>query len=250
MAGTYTYEQGVVLDQLGAVLIVQGFVGRFYASNDDLYAAALYDANGTGIEALPVTNSVYPPFRADVQTGFLDFGTGIRLPVKSVEYMDAGPQAAAAQRAAEDAAASAAASAQSAAQNGGSTPGTGGGVSDHGQLSGLGDDDHTQYLTAARGDARYDTAAAAATKVATAVSTSSTADRNRTNHSGIQGQSTIDGLLAALVSRPQFVTVTTGAEARPTGSEKVIWVDTRTGTPARPTNMQSSVDIWLSPKAP
>ncbi|MGA1076607.1 MAG: hypothetical protein ACO307_15965, partial [Ilumatobacteraceae bacterium] len=32
----------------------------------------------------------------------------------------------------------------------------GGGVTDHGALTGLADDDHTQYLTAARGDARYD----------------------------------------------------------------------------------------------
>ena len=33
--------------------------------------------------------------------------------------------------------------------------GTGGGVTDHGALTGLGDDDHPGYLTAARGDARY-----------------------------------------------------------------------------------------------
>jgi hypothetical protein len=35
----------------------------------------------------------------------------------------------------------------------------GGGVTDHGALTGLGDDDHTQYLTEARGDARYYTQA-------------------------------------------------------------------------------------------
>ncbi|MGL4566037.1 MAG: hypothetical protein ACRCVD_12140, partial [Halioglobus sp.] len=35
----------------------------------------------------------------------------------------------------------------------------GGGVSDHGALTGLGDDDHTQYLNNARGDARYTPAA-------------------------------------------------------------------------------------------
>ncbi len=34
--------------------------------------------------------------------------------------------------------------------------GGGSGVTDHGALTGLGDDDHTQYLTNARGDARYD----------------------------------------------------------------------------------------------
>ena len=35
------------------------------------------------------------------------------------------------------------------------TGGGGGGVSDHGALTGLADDDHTQYLNNARGDARY-----------------------------------------------------------------------------------------------
>jgi hypothetical protein len=41
-------------------------------------------------------------------------------------------------------------------QGGGSGGGGGGGgVTDHGALTGLGDDDHTQYLTAARGDIRY-----------------------------------------------------------------------------------------------
>lgn len=33
--------------------------------------------------------------------------------------------------------------------------GGGGGVTDHGALSGLADDDHTQYLNTTRGDARY-----------------------------------------------------------------------------------------------
>ena len=33
--------------------------------------------------------------------------------------------------------------------------GGGGGVMDHGMLTGLADDDHLQYLTASRGDARY-----------------------------------------------------------------------------------------------
>lgn len=36
-----------------------------------------------------------------------------------------------------------------------STGGSGGGVTDHGLLTGLGDDDHTQYLNTTRGDARY-----------------------------------------------------------------------------------------------
>lgn len=39
------------------------------------------------------------------------------------------------------------------------TAGGGGGVTDHGVLTGLGDDDHAQYLTQAKGDARYYTEA-------------------------------------------------------------------------------------------
>lgn len=38
----------------------------------------------------------------------------------------------------------------------GTAGGGGGGVTDHGALTGLEDDDHTQYLNNARGDARYD----------------------------------------------------------------------------------------------
>ena len=38
---------------------------------------------------------------------------------------------------------------------GGSGGGSGGGVSDHGMLAGLEDDDHPQYLTEVRGDIRY-----------------------------------------------------------------------------------------------
>ena len=40
-------------------------------------------------------------------------------------------------------------------RRGASGTGTGGGVTDHGALAGLGDDDHPQYLNNTRGDARY-----------------------------------------------------------------------------------------------
>ena len=45
-----------------------------------------------------------------------------------------------------------------------------GGVTDHGALSGLDDDDHTQYLNNARGDARYDALGAAAAAKSDAIS--------------------------------------------------------------------------------
>ncbi len=50
--------------------------------------------------------------------------------------------------------------------NTGWAPAGSGGVDDHGALTGLGDDDHTQYHNNARGDARYDAIGAATSAVA------------------------------------------------------------------------------------
>lgn len=47
--------------------------------------------------------------------------------------------------------------------SGGVDHSSGGGVTDHGALTGLSDDDHSQYLNIARGDARYDALGAATT---------------------------------------------------------------------------------------
>ena len=68
--------------------------------------------------------------------------------------------------------------------------GEGGGVTDHGDLEGLADDDHPQYLTEDRGDDRYDLTGAAAAAQAFAI--------QRANHSGVQAIATIIGLQAAL----------------------------------------------------
>lgn len=70
----------------------------------------------------------------------------------------------------------------------------GGGVTDHGALTGLADDDHTQYLNVARGDARYytetesdallagkETAGAAATAQANAIATASSDATTKAN---------------------------------------------------------------------
>lgn len=108
------------------------------------------------------------------------------------------------------------------------TPGTG--VTDHGALSGLADDDHTQYYNEARGDARYSqlghthtaseisdstaagrtllTAAdAAAQRTALSVESTTqlnardTANRDRANHTGAQAIATVTGLQTALDSK-------------------------------------------------
>lgn len=76
--------------------------------------------------------------------------------------------------------------------------GSGGGVSDHGLLAGLGDDDHTQYLNNTRGDARYYTKGQVDTMVNNAASQNSAVDRNRANHTGTQAINTIAGLQDAL----------------------------------------------------
>lgn len=52
----------------------------------------------------------------------------------------------------------------------------GGGTSDHGSLTGLGDDDHTQYLNNTRGDARY--AALSHTQAASTISDSTVVGRS------------------------------------------------------------------------
>ncbi|QNH62203.1 hypothetical protein [Hymenobacter sediminicola] len=59
-----------------------------------------------------------------------------------------------------------------------------GGVSDHGVLQGLGDDDHPQYFNAAR--------------LTQVLATANEANRNRANHTGRQDISTIEGLQAVL----------------------------------------------------
>lgn len=111
------------------------------------------------------------------------------------------------------------------------TGGTGGATA-HSQLSGLGSDDHPQYLTAARGDTRYYNRAAVDTAVAAAATSASAADRNRSNHTGQQAQSTVIGLDSALISRLVVVQVATGSETRPISGGTVLWVSPLGLTPA------------------
>ena len=79
---------------------------------------------------------------------------------------------------------------------------SGGGVSDHGLLTGLTDDDHTQYHNNTRGDARYYTQTAldggqldnryyTETETDALLAANSTGDRARGNHTGTQALSTL-----------------------------------------------------------
>ncbi len=82
--------------------------------------------------------------------------------------------------------------------------GGGGGVTDHGLLTGLGDDDHLQYHNDARGDARYYTQS----QVDTALS-----GKSNTGHSHASGSITdlseaIDDRVAALLAAGSNISIT------------------------------------------
>src|SRR5690606_4786472 len=65
---------------------------------------------------------------------------------------------------------------------------------------GLLDDDHPQYLTEGRGDVRYYTREQAAQLIANAVSAAAPANRDRSNHTGVQSISTITNLESRLAA--------------------------------------------------
>lgn len=113
-------------------------------------------------------------------------------------------------------------------------------VTAHGALSGLGNDDHPQYLNQARGDARYYTKTQSdnntSSAVASAIATSSPEDRKRANHSGTQEISTIVGLSAALADYEDRIedleTNGTGGGGNPDAIVYRAW--TGTAWPPRP----------------
>lgn len=82
----------------------------------------------------------------------------------------------------------------------GTVAGGSGGVSVHGLLSGLGQDDHTQYLNNSRGDARYYTKSQVDTIANNAANQTSSADRARGNHTGTQAIATVTGLETRLAN--------------------------------------------------
>ncbi len=108
------------------------------------------------------------------------------------------------------------------------------GVTDHGALTGLGDDDHTQYHNDSRGDARYQPSAAAA---ANRVITSAGADRTKqgtdlTYASGVLSRASGQLMLSAPSGQPIVIDQTgTGASinigANVTGN-RTIAIGTRT----------------------
>ena len=76
----------------------------------------------------------------------------------------------------------------------------GGGVTDHGALSGLQDDDHLQYHTDARGDARYYTKEATGSLVANSVDAARPSLLDRGNHTGFQSIASVTNLESRLAA--------------------------------------------------
>jgi len=121
----------------------------------------------------------------------------------------------------------------------------GGGTSSHGALSGLGNDDHPQYLTQVRALNLLYSRNQVDAMVAAAATQTSAADRDRGQHTGKQGISTIDGLQEALDAAggggagpdvPRFVIVASGNEPRPAGAVVVLWLDGRDPSTPQPVN--------------
>lgn len=169
-------------------------------------ALPIADMNGNAISS--ISGNAYgqsQQFRSTKLAVLVKFG-GVFVQAPSIEMFDlvqtstdAVALAQEAQTAAQLSAAAAQAAAASAAGGGGS-----GGVTDHGALSGLADDDHLQYLNTTRGDARYFTQAQTNTAITTATNAASTADRNRANHSGTQSASSISDFTPAVQAVPGF----------------------------------------------
>lgn len=113
----------------------------------------------------------------------------------------------------------------------------GGGVTDHGALMGLGDDDHTQYLNTTRGDARYYTKA----QVDTALG--SKADTTVTD--GLDGR--IDALESetplSATDTPRYLLFNTTWPARPADTRMTFYIggDPNTDTPSD----SIAGDVWI-----
>jgi hypothetical protein len=94
-----------------------------------------------------------------------------------------------------------------------------GGTSDHGQLQGLADDDHPQYHTDARGDARYSQLGHNHDGAYEAAGTASTALASHVAAAGAHPISGVDGLVAALaLLAPLLSPALTGTPTAPTAS--------------------------------
>lgn len=102
--------------------------------------------------------------------------------------------------------------------------GGGGGVTDHGALTGLGDDDHTQYHNNARGDARYDALGAASTAQAAAIATAAADATTKANaaQSAAATDATTKANAAQAASQPLDSDLTAYANAADAAARRAL----------------------------
>lgn len=196
-AGAVRYDAQLVLDEeTGQQLVeLRGQLANVYARGTTT-KLTLLDVDGfalanpitiTPLGTTPTFYTVETATQADLVSGTT------RLPIWSPQGLEeaAATSAAAAQVSAE-AASLAEARVEQLIDEGGA--GGGGGTSDHGQLAGLEDDDHPQYLTSGRAMLLFPTPSTVDGKIAQAIATSSQADRDRANHFGTQSIASVFGL--------------------------------------------------------
>lgn len=237
----------IALDPTQAPTVAKGAAGKAYAVGDEAFLTPLPMTDLSGLpltDALSDATGLVQAFQVAGHAEIVWVSGGYKVPRGSFQGVQDVAETSAASSAES---ATAAGLAQQAAETAQQTVedllagGGGGGVSSHSLLSNLGADDHPQYFNQQRGDARYYQKGQVDQAITQANVASSAADRDRTNHTGTQAITTVNGLSSALGARLRVVTVSTGNEARPTDSAVVLWV----GGTVQPANM-GAVDLWLS----
>jgi hypothetical protein len=230
----YAFRPMPAIDQSGE-LVTSGS-GQVYAAATGGSPLTVRNEAGVSITDIPVSSlGMTSYFEHDTIPEMYWRSGDFVVHVASVTGMRLAADAAAASAAAAQAVAAVLAAGVVRSVNGQTPDGTGsviittgggtGGTTDHNALSNLTTGDpHTQYLNVARGNAAYYTKAQVDAFVAAAATSASAADRNRANHTGVQGIASVTNLQASLDTRAYTVTVATGNETRPTHSGTVIWI--------------------------
>lgn len=189
-----TFPQFLVIDEQGNA--AAGATVQAFDLIDTSFATPLTVTDLNGLPLVLVSNGrgMIQSHRVNAASGVVVYRSG-SMPPQPILSLDSVVAAATAAAASADDAEASRIAAEAAASGGG---GGGGGVTAHGALTGLGNDDHPQYHTDARGDARYPLKSAVTTEIGNAVAASSGLDRQRANHTGTQAISTVAGLQAIL----------------------------------------------------